>query len=658
MPETLFLSFVGTQHGGVLQPLEACLAGGKGIDAICLCATDRTREQAERIQSYCAEKGYPQVRILPYDPRQPEAEKAIADQLGECAAFFNIEGGMNFAMSRMVLRLGDKCSHLLATAADHVLCHCLADDRQEALPLPPALPVADILHLQGVTWETAQLPVSLCDLCRKWRVKLPANRLENVRIGHADFDLVWNAGGNKLCFLANLYRERKENKAWVADIRELCQWAATRTASGQIYDRQTFVLCPTREAQDHLAEESRHKITAVYVADTELPKLAPEALRRIFQPLPALPEGRGSRKATSDTLVLMLGTDAAPTLNALESGFASLGIRHVILCHTPDAVMRERAQRLRKAFAELFPDRDLKTLETGLNGSRLLRQLTVEDGAQNIHVNITPGTKGQAAFLTLWAQRNHAAVWSLDQPFVRRLDGDAAPLPIAACDPLLLRLRYPDVRVEGDRCDGALHEGLLRHMRACLEVGLGWDLQKDRTANGISLRRTTSKNWELRLPSGETHAFTEAGGDWLEGLTACCLTRMGAQHVHARVRLPWSDDLQDFLEKKFQEEQHRIDMDVLAAWNGGHILVSCKANPLFPIPKAAAEARDMAHSLTRFTLPALCHLGCDASYLEDTGYGEQVPVFGWRELCRPERLADLFAKALQGRRSTFQGRRQ
>lgn len=653
MSEQLFLSFVGTQYGGVLQPLEACLSAGKNFDAIWLCSTQKTRESAERIEEYCVQKGYPPVCILPYDPRQPGAEMDIVEKTGGATIFFNVEGGLNFAVSRMLLQLGDKCAYLLAADTDHLLCHRLADGTREKLSLPPALPVAEILRLQGVAWEGTQLPLSLCSLCRKLGVSLPANRLENVRIGNVDFDLVWNDGRNKLCFLTNFYRERMENKALLAAIRGICQWAATRTASGQLYDRQTFVLCPTRESQEHLAEESRRKIKAVYLPVEWLPRRAPDELRRMFQPASALPEGKGSRKVPSDTLVLMLGTDAAPTLNAVESGLTHLAVRHVILCHTADEAMRERARRLRERFAASAPGCDMKTLETGLNGSRLPQQLVAEDGAQGIHVNITPGTKGQTAFLTLWAQRNKAAVWSLNPPSVTRLDAEAASLPITACDPLLLlQTRYPDVRVEGDTSDQALYEGLLHHMRACLESGQEWSLQKDRTVNGMSLKRTGFKNWMLSLPSGEKHTFSEAGGDWLEGLTAYSLSLMGAQHVHARVRLPWSEELQLFLEKKFQEEQHRLDVDVIAAWKGGHLLVSCKANPTIPIPDAAAEARDMAHALARFALPALCHLGCRESYLADTGNEEKVPVFGWRDLCRPERLATLFAEALRSRRST------
>lgn len=658
MSSTAFLSFAGTQHGGVLQPLEACLAAGRSLDAIYLCATSKTHAVAERIKAYCAEKNHPPVHILPYDPRQSDAEKSLIAAISAQHVIFNIEGGLNFAVSRMLLHLGRRCTHLLVSSEKtRILCHSLADDTQELLPPPPNQDVSDILQLQGVPWEKNELPISLCELCREGGVSLPSNRLENIRIGNMGFDLVWNDGSNKLCFLTNIYRERLENKEWLDCQRTLCQWATTRTASFQLYDRQIFAFCPTRESQEHLTEESRQKIQAVYVPEKALKKEAPARLQEIFsasvckpsEQQISLPKVPGSRKVASDTLVLMLGKDAAPTLNAVESQPQA----NVIICHTGDDDMRQCAQRLRDTFRDFYPDRDLKTLETSLDGRSLPRQLIAGEGAQNLHVNITPGTKGQAAFLTLWAQRSNAAVWSLDAPDVRRLDGDgAASLPLMACDPLhLLRLRCPDLQEQDFKDNLPAYDALLQSMRAWSDAGVEWSVRQNRTVGNITLRSTGAKTWEIVLPSGESYNFTEKGGEWLEGLTAYALTLMNARHVHARVRLPWSPETQTFLEKKHQEEQHRLDMDVLAAWKGNHLLVSCKSNPSSPIQEAAREACNVAHSVARFTLPALCHLGCREAGLLPIDNHDHVLVFGWRELCRPERLAGLFDQALEARRS-------
>ena len=54
----------------------------------------------------------------------------------------------------------------------------------------------------------------------------------------------------------------------------------------------------------------------------------------------------------------------------------------------------------------------------------------------------------------------------------------------------------------------------------------------------------------------------------------------------------------------------------------------------------------MASYIGRFTLPFLCRLDCERSYLNTTISDKPVRIIGWRDLCQPEKLIE-YAKALR-----------
>ena len=643
---TIFVSYTGTQIMGTLTPLLGSVHGGQRPDAIWLYVSKLSVPYAERIRTFCEEHALPPVTLLP--------EAAPADIVKDVASrgehmLFNCQGGQNFRVAQMVAELATREATLVLTTSEEILFVPTAGGDTLRRPLPPALPVRDMLALQNVVWEQEQGESPFCAFCRAERIPLPHDMLQNIRVGGLMFDAVWCGSGSHVSFLVDTTANTSaKSKIRLRNARAIAHWAASREASGQLFSRMVHVLCPSGTIRDHVRDESRHKAHAV-VINAQLPRhRRMEKLRTIMTRLttaarvvpyaaPAVcPVG-------SDTLVLMLGDDVAPTLNAIVNH----KLPHVILCHTADERQRERAQRLASNMNHLPGVEHISLLATDITGCTLPHSLIPENGAHNIHVNITPGTKGHSAFLTLWARRHGFGVWSLDKSAVRMLAPDKNALPVLSCDPLLLlRQSHPAARACDMTSRRELFDALLHQMRACLEEGKEW-LQQEVHAGGYSKEwLETEGKWRITTPAGKRFLYAEAGGEWLEGLTAYAFRQAGATHVHERVRIPW----EHAAERQLHQCAFRMDMDVIGAWKSVHFLVSCKATTKQTKKPAAEECVQMAQSLSRFALPLLCHLGV-AQWRVETMCDSRATVayFGWRELCRPECLRMMLDELLTGR---------
>ena len=464
-------------------------------------------------------------------------------------------------------------------------------------------------------------------------------------MGGVLFDAVWCGAGCHLSFLTDMTsKEPAKGKNRLRDARAVAHWAASREASGQLFSRTVHVLCPSATIRDHVREESRHKTHAV-VLNAGLPPHRRVAklkkfMERLTRPVfPATCPAPTVCPVDSDSLVLMLGDDMTPTLNAI----ASHRLPHVVLCHTNDERQRERARRLTTCVKHLPGIARISLLATDITGSNLPQALVPESGAHNVHVNITPGTKGHSVFLTLWSMRHGFGVWSLDKAAVRMLAPGTGSLPLRACDPLLLRQDYPAASSRDMTSRKELYDVLLCQMRACLEENKDWLLREVHAGGYGKQWLDAEKAWRITTPAGKIFVYKETGGEWLEGLTAHALRQAGACHVHERVRIPW--------ERAEERQQHqgsfRMDMDVIGVWKSVHFLVSCKGTTKQTKMPAAEECAQMAQSLGRFALPLLCHLGVNHWRMETMRNGKAaVAYFGWRELCRPECLRAILDEVL------------
>lgn len=479
--------------------------------------------------------------------------------------------------------------------------------------------------------------------------------------------------------------------------------ASTKEGNGlyNLYDRRWYAICSNKAEVQHIKFESRRKISPLkqygifqringnicFGANSDKTKRndVQKTTQHLKQSLLQIMRANGedsfqdktSINVNSDTLIVALGSDITATINASIAHKAHNHIKNVVIVATVnDSDIHDLAVNTRDYFEKI----GLKTqiLPTDISGSNLFKSLIKVDSATNIHVNITPGSKGQTASLSYWAVKNEAIIWSIftKSSQLKCLKNDCLDSEnflVEACDiKEYLRILYPYANLFRDDTEDEkkFMSTLLKQMRACLNENKNWeqvwDEKKKFTAGGITLsykRKKTNafcssnKNTNrgcfiLKDTDNSVYTYEVDGGNWFESLTAQALREAGCHYVYARTRLPFEGDLQQYLENK-HKDAFRIDMDAIASWHGVHVMVSCKAQDLenkkaIPLDCVAVEAQNVTASLNRFAIPIVCYLdkrGISQFVPENDQKKMAIPVIDWKDICQSEKLREILENA-------------
>ncbi|MBQ9275945.1 MAG: hypothetical protein IJ228_14170 [Succinivibrio sp.] len=549
---TIFVSFVGAQVMGTLNPLLSCISDAdlRPDRIVLLCPPKEGGSESEhniamgadRIASFCRdEKGLEAELHHAARPALLDELKMLVAEVNSAGSrlVFNGTGGMNYQVASAACMLYGHDASIVLSAADQITCYDLSTDKLRSLAAPEFLSVQTICRLQGVEcnkeedFQDELTPViEAVNQIGTAKVKIPKGALQHARIGDsAACDLVWNCGNNRLAFLFNTCTSQfQKSKNKKEKIRELCGWSAAKGSRDQLYDRDVYVLCEFSNWEEQARESSRQKIRALAL---ELTPAANRDLVPIFKrlngPLRFLSLGKAeelrqfledaftvkqsssslkmneqTEELASGTFAFMMGDDEAATLALLDH--CPPGTKQMLMMHTSDAEHRDKAAGIRRAYnlkrerilaghgdvtgGNVLPELDIRKVD--ISGSRIL-ELRGARGENGLQVNITPGTKGQSLFLALLAMRCGGKVWSIDKNLQKRIDKpEATALAYGPCDPLsLLHFRYPRVYANLIPEENIpLCKGLLQQMKACLDQGLEWKLsEQDLSAGGYTLRR-------------------------------------------------------------------------------------------------------------------------------------------------------------------------
>lgn len=480
--------------------------------------------------------------------------------------------------------------------------------------------------------------------------------------------------------------------------QDLTRIASTKVGKGlhDLYDRRWYVVCANEKDIQHIKLESRGKMTPfkpyglfknqngnpVFGLGPANIKFTTQNLRKSLTKLiknneeyetPDVP----AIKISSDTLILALGSDIITTINATIAHRKNNGIKNVIIVATVnDSEIKELADNTKDYFEK--SGLHTKILPTDINGSNILKSLEKESSATNIHVNITPGSKGQTASLSYWAAKNEALIWSIltrtaQLKCINDKSKDSDEFLVEACDIKdYLKILYPyaDLFRDDSENEKEFMSLLLKQMRACLNENIKWEQIRDSnskfTAGGITLsfrrnysvspssnnKKSNRGTFILKDENNNVFTYEVDGGDWFESLTSQALREAGCHYSYARTRLPFEEKLQEKLEKNYQDV-FRLDMDAIASWHGVHVMVSCKAQELGshnanPLDLVAVEAQDVTASLNRFAIPVVCYLykGDTTQFVsEEDNKKKPIPVIDWTDLCQSEKLKEILENA-------------
>lgn len=480
--------------------------------------------------------------------------------------------------------------------------------------------------------------------------------------------------------------------------QDLTRIASTKVGKGlhDLYDRRWYVVCANEKDIQHIKLESRGKMTPfkpyglfknqngnpVFGLGPANIKFTTQNLRKSLTKLIKNNEENETLdvpaiKISSDTLILALGSDIITTINATIAHRKNNGIKNVIIVATVnDSEIKELADNTKDYFEK--SGLHTQILPTDINGSNILKSLEKESSATNIHVNITPGSKGQTASLSYWAAKNEALIWSIltrtaQLKCINDKSKDSDEFLVEACDIKdYLKILYPyaDLFRDDSENEKKFMSLLLKQMRACLNENIKWEQIRDSnskfTAGGITLsfrrnysvspssnnKKSNRGTFILKDENNNVFTYEVDGGDWFESLTSQALREAGCHYSYARTRLPFEEKLQEKLEKNYPDV-FRLDMDAIASWHGVHVMVSCKAQELGshnanPLDLVAVEAQDVTASLNRFAIPVVCYLykGDTTQFVsEEDNKKKPIPVIDWTDLCQSEKLKEILENA-------------
>lgn len=660
---------------------------------VCLCPTKRTMNLAERIAAYAREKGLAPCEIREIENGPTQNVSLLMRQLGEEAkaaalrVVFNVNGGLNYLIAQCVLDLLPYDPVLIYPASKRTLLYKPENGwNPEAGKMPRGLPIEDVLALQEVEWRHKGKSEFL-SIMDHMGLKYPANCLRDVEIRGQTFDLVWNTGNNVLSFFAWCPLPPQINgHNDLIPARKLANWAATRDQSDDLFDRNVLVLTDHTDYQERLERESANKLVAVNIAPKAREDETADPRPSLFQgglasqkprpdkwtnakkqlekwinykppkeesSVPKRPSQAQLDPLEDGTLVVALGNSPDSTLVAI----ASHKPKRLVLCYQQS--LRD-IQAMAKVIDGLKGDLGIERVDhvnLEVEGAYCDLLLPEARAGAKIDVNITPGSKAQTAFLTIWAHEKGHTVWSIDNG--RRacvpLDNphNLEPVPVGKVDPLtdlkVLRKNLAEaVCTIEDIKKNSFFPELLAFLRDALASG-----QADKVlAEAFSLNDRTL---EAYIPASRELVFIWKGGQqrikwndglWFEMFTALALHEAGCSDCLARVRPDWIEKRTD----KNGQKPFFQDLDVLANFAGNKLVVSCKAHSRWARAKMmdeAHEAKITAQNLHRFALPVL------VTFLqEEPEYINGTLVVGWRHICQPELISQQLSEHARMKRTT------
>lgn len=682
-------SFVGKQVMSVLNAIDSCFCKDNinyPVEAIHLYATEDdvidggaksegTLPQAKIVEQHCKDRNYAPVEIFLYKRTEDHSEEFIKRVPENNSILFYLEGGMNFSVAYYVSKLNSLRDDSAFLISDGNIYRTISIrdafvklDFDETYLTIREKSAKQILDEQNVNYEIMSKDTPLSAYIKRViaRKDLPINPLFNVKIDGVPFELVWNCGGNHLALLGATANLGSGSNTYLKGVRAYAGFASGKSGGKAFYDCRIYIQCIKGSLKEQVEHEGRGKAIALntngyakdglFYANFHKDKgLANcdglnEELKRIFKDRyrPLSLDNSLNKKVvvTSDSFITVMGKDSSATLKALESHFTNLHSTTAILLSTPDLI--EKCKKLigilknKKGFSKI----KFRIITTDIKGRSIAYRMIPEDGAQNISVNVTPGTKGQTAFLTLFVVKHNFQVWSLR---------DSCVIPVSGCcsdeysvepfDPLPI-LSSETNKVEADNYKKT-SINLKKAYAAVLKI---FNDEFNQGKANISFEEILMKSGfvlykdknNLLSVKNEILSYDERLGDWFESLTCAAFFSLKDSVVYKNVKFYRSD-----------LHGHVTEIDSLVST--GHLLiaVSCKAyleselqTQVGNYHKALAEVISFARSVNRLCLPVLCCI--DKYHLKDVELvGEAkipVAVISLRELCDSRKLKAVIDK--------------
>lgn len=390
-------------------------------------------------------------------------------------------------------------------------------------------------------------------------------------------------------------------------------------------------------------------------------------------------------ESTRKILYVVLGIDILSTLISLYSS----GADEVVFLYTPE---NDTVKKYKAAIIEnqkLLKVKKFSFCPLSITGEGALN-IQVDTGKECLTV-ITPGTKSQGYFLTLLGVKYGGKIYSIDTErqllFCLSENSAASHLTLKSPDPVIIqKLKGEILKNEGENReqlhrDAAFFKTLLEFMKAVINAQ-GHSIQRmffqssevsrepvniqippfDYRENegNFMLSANYDSSQQYNFLSGSSrcsnHSCSLDGGEWFERLIGYLMLQCGADNVRVRMRMSWSEDTQQLLEKRHQNSIHRDDIDVIARFKDRYYLISCKAakKDNDTVDSVAKEAHAFAYTFGRFCIPVVCYLKFGDNPDKPEKYHD-VFVFGYNTFTNPEQMKALLEMAALDKKNKKSG---
>ena len=701
MAQYVLTSYVGKQIFGVFNTILAVCANPHWrslVDSIVLYSTKDnqgtgrvskgTLEESEKIKSYCEQHGYPPVKIVEFDRTENLAAEFVKEATSDGKkVLFNIEGGMNYCVTQYM-------SELVKSSLDHSVIisdgsvyrtvplkqsfeNC--DWDTETLKIPE-LSVEDIFAIQNVTYEKKEEKTEFGKFVESHLEKrnLPKSLIYNVTLNHLTFDLVWNCGGNHLAFLVSPWKKngtssKAANK--LERLRAYLKWAAGKNNQKQIYDFQFYVVCEAGNHIDTTKIQGRGKAIPLdsygYVENNkfygggerridlskklsfELSLLLSRKNVPEFGKLSKSEETNTKVEVVDNTFITSFGKDPSSTIAALLSHLeCHTYLKTVLLLCTPDLIKQcNKFITILKSYPSQFLKHiNFKIVKTDVKGRSIPYILSAKRDIKNVEVNATPGTKGQAAFLTLFAQNNDFPVWTLNQKEVLccnqnfekfKNEPKINPKLYLSLD----RYKVTSNTISKDIAKTKLLKSILKNMSES-------DADKCRNNFGSFLKEskiTAKLDGSSYFVTSDNGIYKkEEMGALFEDLVNVAFSNLKGVAGDSNVTVK-----DPTVHNGNQKKYHLEEIDYLFSYKHMVVSVSCKAyfnkdahHLHTRLASVVKESVSFAKGICRFCLPVMCFINkFDVpDIFIDKSSNEPVGIIDCWDLCDPDRLQDILER--------------
>lgn len=564
--------------------------------------------------------------------------------------------------------------------------------------------VDEIFENENTEFEILDRENPVLKFCNKYHISLPENNLSNVKIEDNIFDLVWNGGSNRLYYL-KFFDPSSPDCGRDVKLEEIRRYINYQNQD--CTNRHCLGYFSSAADKERFEYDSKRYGISLGFSSKIDPNLKEKIDRELCKTLKSYFEPKNHATASgecedfiidSDTVICPMDLSEELNLNIVES-YKQL-YRNLVFCVSDPL----RFNRLIDYLNDVYMDKgklNIRYYYTDPFCSDIYERFKIKKGAGNISVNVTPGSKGQTANLSVWAEKYSIPVCTIVRATekISCLNHNIDPIEYKIVSPLSFPSVYDKI-LEKDELDNPedlkFFETLAKLMDRWCQNNERWAINKRgvRSPNETKLedgsyfysRECLSKElksfkYSILTPYGETLIYPNKDdekvndGTFYESII-CYLIKstLSPKYCYSHLRLGYSEKTQSKLEErnKFYGKDNdvfRSDFDVLFTYSGNHVLCECKAqtsgNVKYNIKSESKEvsneeiaekAQLCATNITRFCIPVIAFLnkGPEEEYIE-TGT-PKVYVIDWIDFfLRDEKgktfAENIFGKAIRGRSS-------